>query len=105
MKNSIDFDNIEDFILFRSMQAFPTRIDMMRAKPGKGSNDLINSFAGKDPIKRRKIFRVLEFVASNREAYKKYLSIDDVENPVIKKVVISKSAFGNYSGLGGTTAA
>ena len=97
MNDSID--DIEDLILFRSMQKFPTRTDMMRAKPGKESDkDLINSFADtrKDPIKRRKIHRVLDFVESNREAYKKYLSIDDANSPVSKKVVVSKSAFGVY---------
>ena len=59
---------------------------MKRAKPGSGEDDtevknFIDGFADtrNDPIKRRKIHRVLDFVQVNREAYRKYLKLDEEE--------------------------
>lgn len=39
---------------------------------------MIDGFADtrKDPIKRKKIYRVLDFVETNKDAYKRYLNLD-----------------------------
>jgi len=50
---------------------------MKRAKPGAGKN-MIDGFADtrKDPIKRKKIYRVLDFVETNKDAYRRYLNLE-----------------------------
>ena len=54
---------------------------MVRCKPnGDGNNQsVIDGFADtrNDPIKRRKIHRVLDFLERNREAYREYLALDE----------------------------
>ena len=56
---------------------------MKRAVPGvsggQTEKSFVDSFADtrKDPIKRRKIHRVLDFVEVNKEAYRQYLQLDE----------------------------
>ena len=58
--------DMQDLVLLKTIQRYPVRKDMKRAKPGGKS--LIDGFADtrKDPIKRKKIYRVLDFVETNK---------------------------------------
>jgi len=69
--------DMQDLVLLKTIQRYPVRKDMKRAKPGGGKN-MIDGFADtrKDPIKRKKIYRVLDFVETNKVAYRRYLNLD-----------------------------
>ncbi len=65
----------QDMVLLKTIQRFPVRKDLKRCKPtGDDDNNqsVIDGFADtrSDPIKRRKIYRVLDFLKTNREAYR-----------------------------------
>ena len=61
------------------------RKDMKRAKPGVeggvNGSSFVDGFADtrKDPIKRKKIHRVLDFLQVNKDAYRQYLHFDEMD--------------------------
>jgi hypothetical protein len=75
MKNAeYNILNMQDLVLLKTIQRFPVRKDMKRCKPNgdEGNKNMIDGFADtrNDPIKRKKIHRVLDFLEKNRDTYK-----------------------------------
>jgi len=82
-KSDSNIMGVRDLILLRSMQRFPTRSNMKRARyglnPDAKAGNIVDGFADtrSDVVKRMKIRQVLDFIELNRAVYQDYLALPD----------------------------